>query len=67
MSWTWRYEDDAGAVLDRPQAKSFDSRSDAESWLGENFGDLVDEQVSAVSLMEGQSVVYGPMSLSAEP
>lgn len=66
MSWTWRYEDDAGAVLDKPDATSFDSRSDAESWLGENFGDLVDEQVAAVSLMEGQSVVYGPMSLSAE-
>ncbi len=65
MSWTWRYEDAAGATLDVPDAESFESRSDAESWLGENFGDLAGDGVVAVTLFDGETKVYGPMSLAA--
>lgn len=64
MSWTWRYTDDAGAALDYPDPEKFESRSDAESWLGENFADLADEGVAAVTLFDGERKVYGPMSLS---
>ncbi|CAN5444758.1 hypothetical protein BH24ACT9_BH24ACT9_05890 [soil metagenome] len=65
MSWTWRYEDEAGTTLDSPDPENFESRSDAESWLGENFGDLADNGVAAVTLLDGETKIYGPMSLSA--
>ncbi len=66
MSWTWRYEDGTGEALDFPEPENFESRSDAESWLGENFGDLADQGVAAVILFEADRKVYGPMSLSAQ-
>ncbi|MBA3800449.1 MAG: hypothetical protein H0X18_15415 [Geodermatophilaceae bacterium] len=66
MSWSWRYEDESGAILDSPGSEVFESRSDAESWLGENFADLADIGVGAVTLLEGDIKIYGPMSLSAE-
>jgi len=65
MTWTWRYEDDAGTTLDAPESESFESRSDAESWLGMSFAELADQGVAAVSLLDGLKQVYGPMSLSA--
>ncbi len=65
MSWTWRYEGGTGDALDSPEAENFESRSDAESWLGEHFGDLADQGVAAVILFEADRKVYGPMSLSA--
>ncbi|MGI8626378.1 MAG: hypothetical protein ACR2J5_07390 [Geodermatophilaceae bacterium] len=65
MSWTWRYEDEAGATLDAPDAETFESRSDAESWLGLSYADLAEQGVAAVSLFDGQKKIYGPMSLSA--
>ncbi len=65
MGWTWQYEDDSGDDLDVPDAEEFESRSDAESWLGEHFGDLAEQGVAAVTLYEGERKVYGPMSLSA--
>ncbi len=66
MSWSWRYEAESGAILDSPDSEDFESRSDAESWLGENFADLADTGVGAVTLFEGDLKIYGPMSLSAE-
>jgi hypothetical protein len=63
MTWTWRYEDQAGAVLERPRSESFGSQSDAESWLGENWRDLVDQGVHQVTLLVDGVAVYGPMSL----
>lgn len=67
MDWTWRYEDDEGARVDVPEVRAFESRSEAESWLGENFTDLTDSGVAAVTLLEGDAEVYGPMSLSPGP
>ncbi len=64
MAWTWRYEDDSGDEV-TPGSENFESRSDAESWLGEHFGDLADQGVAAVVLFEGERKVYGPMSPSA--
>lgn len=66
MTWAWRYEDETGDAVDAPESEDFESRSDAESWLGEHFGDLADDGVAAVTLFEGETKVYGPMSLSAQ-
>jgi hypothetical protein len=45
--------------------RRFPSQADAESWVGETWGDLAELGVAAVTLMEADRVVYGPMSLSA--
>ena len=65
-TWTWRYEradgsphlDSAVAVAD-----GFPSQADAETWIGEVWQDLLGAGVDAVTLLEGERVVYGPMSL----
>lgn len=64
MSWSWTYEKADGTVTGRSQ--EFESRSDAETWIGEAFGDLLDSGVDQVRLMDGESEVYGPMGLAAE-
>jgi hypothetical protein len=45
----------------------FPSQGEAESWLGETYPDLLTSGVRAVSLYEGDRLVYGPMGLEAEP
>jgi len=65
MTWTWRYEDETGTTLDAPESETHESRSDAESWLGLNFAELSAQGVAAVTLLDGQQKIYGPMSLSA--
>ena len=42
------------------------NQSDAESWLGENWRDLAERGVAAVTLLDGNREVYGPMSLAEE-
>jgi hypothetical protein len=71
MSFHWRYEDAAGSELSAdvlpPEAstESFPAQGDAESWIGETWRDLLAGGVDAVSLLEDERVVYGPMSLRA--
>jgi len=61
MSWTWKLETaDANVV---GTSEEFESRSDAESWVGEAFSDLLDDGVDQVRLFDGDKEVYGPMSL----
>jgi hypothetical protein len=64
MAWTWTLETAAGKVTGR--SEEFESRGDAESWIGEAFGDLVSDGVDQVRLFDGDDEVYGPMSLHAE-
>lgn len=64
MSWSWSYENGAGEVVGR--SETFDQRGDAESWIGESFGDLAADGVEAVRLFDGDTEVYGPMSLLPE-
>jgi hypothetical protein len=64
MAWTWTFESAAGDVVGR--SEEFDSRGDAESWVGEAFGDLVSDGVDQVRLFDGEDEVYGPMSLHAD-
>ena len=42
-----------------------DNQGDAESWLGENWRDLLDKGVATVTLFDGDDEVYGPMGLAA--
>ena len=64
MSWTWRFEDADGTALREPAAPVHGSQSDAESWLGEQWRDLRAQGVAQVTLLDGGTEVYGPMSLS---
>jgi hypothetical protein len=65
--WRWRLEDSGGAEVSPPGVTSpeFTSQSDAESWVGESWRDLLEGGVDAVTLLEGDREVYGPMSLHA--
>ena len=66
--WFWRLEDASGKEVDVPvdyAGRRFPSQADAESWVGETWSDLAEVGVAAVTLMEADRVVYGPMSLSA--
>jgi hypothetical protein len=66
-AWRWRLEDAAGAevVAEGIATQEFPSQSDAESWVGEVWRELLDAGVDAVTLLEGDREVYGPMSLHA--
>jgi hypothetical protein len=66
--WSWRLEDADGNEVNVSAdyaGRRFSSQADAESWVGEIWADLAELGVVAVTLMEADRVVYGPMSLSA--
>lgn len=70
MTWRWQFMASDGSrapnVDDgsgRPEA-GFASQSDAESWLGEHWRELVDAGVDSVVLQHDGQAVYGPMDLS---
>jgi hypothetical protein len=69
VSWRWRLEDASGAEVEAGSTAAgvagFPSQSDAESWIGEVWRDLLDEGVAQVTLFEADREVYGPMSLHA--
>jgi hypothetical protein len=69
MNWSWRYETADGELVapaDLPSADTFPTQSDAESWLGEEWRPLLGAGVARVTLLEGDRVVYGPMSLDPQ-
>lgn len=45
--------------------QSWDDQGAAEAWLTGSYPDLLDAGVTAVSLVEEDRKVYGPMSLEA--
>ena len=63
MAWIWKLENADGNVIGT--SNEFESRSDAESWVGEAFADLVGDGIDQVRLFDGDKEVYGPMSLHA--
>lgn len=67
MSWTWRYEDAAGHAVESGEApqQGFPTQADAETWLGETWRELAAGGIDQVTLLEDDTVVYGPMSLHA--
>jgi hypothetical protein len=68
MSWTWQLEDASGAPVDPAslgvEVPECDNQGDAESWLGENWRDLLERGVATVTLFDGEREVYGPMGLA---
>jgi hypothetical protein len=68
MPWTWRYEKADGTPIaaDDLQEAIFVSQGDAETWLGEQWRELLEAGVDQVTLLEDSRTEYGPMSLHPE-
>jgi hypothetical protein len=65
MAWTWQCENESGETVTPDGAgEQFPTQSDAESWVGELWQDLLARGVAQVVLLHDGAVVYGPMSLS---
>ena len=67
MAGTWRDEAADGSEVagEAPRGEAFPTQSDAETWLGENWRELLSAGVEQVTLLDGSREVYGPMSLRA--
>ena len=69
MAWSWRYEGPDGSPV-QPEGvappEQFPSQADAESFIGEDWRQLLEAGVHQVTLFEGDRKVYGPMGLSAQ-
>lgn len=67
MTWMWIYQDATGAPVSHltevANTDGFLTQSDAESYIGESWKELLDQGVDAVTLYEDEREVYGPMSL----
>ncbi|MEO3939054.1 hypothetical protein V3N99_20225 [Dermatophilaceae bacterium Soc4.6] len=62
--WTWQMTDAQGLSVQREGGDAvFPTQSEAESWIGEEWRQLLDSGVDAVTLREDGADVYGPMSL----
>ncbi len=59
----WRYEDSDGSEVPGPDL-DFVDQADAEAWFTDTWESLADDGVAQVVLLDGDTVVYGPMSLS---
>jgi hypothetical protein len=57
MSWVWRYEG-ANGQKQAGSSELFPSQSDAESWLGQTWRDLVSNGVVTAVLLEDERVEY---------
>ncbi len=70
MTWTWQFLDSNACVTSAPDEleseAQFHAQADAETWIGENWQELVDAGVHSVNLLDAGSLVYGPMSLHPE-
>ena len=69
MTWHWRFEDPSGTAIDPATLgiapEESDNQGDAESWLGENWRELLARGVATVTLFDGENEIYGPMGLAA--
>ncbi|WP_104478712.1 hypothetical protein V5P93_001586 [Actinokineospora auranticolor] len=64
MSFRWRYEDETGGSVTGPGVE-FATQDEAEEWFGGAWRELGSAGVAQVVLLDGDTEVYGPMSLSA--
>ncbi|GAA1247448.1 hypothetical protein GCM10009665_43030 [Kitasatospora nipponensis] len=63
MVFTWRYEAADGAVITPAGGiEEFSNQGDAESWIGEEWKQLLADGVEKVVLLEDGREIY-PMSL----
>ncbi len=65
MAWTWRYEGADGTPTQVEEPGAFPSQSDAETFIGESWRELLEVGVQQVTLYEGDRKVYGPMGLDS--
>lgn len=65
-AYTWSYGDADGTPCTDLglSGVAFPSQAEAEAWLAQEWGTLADAGVASVTLLDGDRVVYGPMSLS---
>jgi hypothetical protein len=57
MAWAWRYEG-ANGQSQAATSETFPSQSDAESWLGQSWRELVAAGVVTAILLEDERVEY---------
>jgi hypothetical protein len=57
MAWAWRYEDAEGLAADGPN-EAFSSQSDAESWIGQTWRELLAAGIIWVELVEDERKEY---------
>jgi hypothetical protein len=62
MAFRWRYLDAAGEQVDGPD-QQLDSQQEAEDWFSADWEMLREIGVDAVTLLDDDDEVYGPMSL----
>jgi hypothetical protein len=65
MTWQWRYQNSGTTQEVGEVSEEFPSQSDAESWLGEQWRELLSAGVDEVTLEENGRVEYA-MPLTAE-
>jgi hypothetical protein len=57
MAWTWRFEDAESQPVDGP-GEAFSSQSDAESWLGQTWRELLAAGAATAVLSEDERTEY---------
>jgi hypothetical protein len=62
MTLRWRYHHSDGGQAPGPDI-TFDDQAGAEEWLEREWSTLLQDGVAAVTLLDGEDEVYGPMSL----
>lgn len=60
--WRWLWATEAGVAVDGP-AITFSSETAAQHWLDRNADSLLERRIAWVSLLDGEHVVDGPLSL----
>lgn len=64
--WHWLFADEVGVAV--PAAPYwFLSQNAAEDWLETSFDSLLRLGISAVTLLDGEHAVYGPVRLRTTP
>lgn len=66
MAWTWRYEGEADLGDIDGIEEAHQSQSDAETWLGEHWRELLDAGISEVALIEDERTEYAMPLTAAE-
>jgi hypothetical protein len=64
MAFRWQYQDGEGNQVPGPD-EVFEDQAEAEDWLSAQWRELADAAIDQVVLLDGEDVVYGPMSLHA--
>lgn len=55
---------EANVVESLGTGQRFPTQAEAEAWLGDEWPELAQDGVAQVTLVHGDELVYGPMSLS---